>query len=123
MIEDERSWRRAVEQTWVVRYPRQRLATFGATNIAYYVVTEPVYEEPDAQKKEGVVRTGRVKSERPAVVTPTYAMNLQGFSPEAYEYLRDVAQRSGPNSSRNSPSCSPTMTRRTARVASWIHKG
>jgi len=98
MIEDERSWRRAVEQTWVVRYPRQRLATFGTTNIAYYVVTEPIYEEMDAQKKEGVVRTGRVKAERPAVVTPTYAMNLQGFSPEAYEYLRDVAQHSGPNS-------------------------
>ena len=98
MIEDERSWRRAVEQTWVVRYPRQRLATFGATNISYYVVTEPIYEELDAQKKEGVVRTGRVLSERPAVVTPTYAMNLQGFSPEAYEYLREVAQRSGPNS-------------------------
>ena len=74
------------------------MATFGATNIAYYVVTEPIYRELDASTQEGAVRTGRVKAERPAVVTPTYAMSLQGFSPEAYEYLRDVARQSGPNS-------------------------
>ena len=62
------------------------------------MVTEPIYEEPDAAKREGVVRAGRVLAERPAVVTPTYAMNLKGFSPEAYEYLGDVARQSGPNS-------------------------
>lgn len=97
-MEDERSWRQAIEQTWVVRFPRQHLATFGATNIAYYVVTEPIYQEADAAKQEGVVRTGRVMAERPAVVTPTYAMNLQGFSSEAYEYFSHIAQQSGPNS-------------------------
>ena len=94
----EQRWRKAIEQTWVVRFPKQQLATFGATNIAYYVVTEPIYQEMDAIKQEGVVRTGRVISERPAVVTPTYALSLQGFSPEAYEYLRDEAMRSGPHS-------------------------
>ena len=98
MIENEGDWRRAIEQTWVVRYPRQRLATFGTTNISYYVVTKPIYEEQDASKQEGVVRTGRVMAERPAVVTPTYAMNLKGFSPEAYEYISDVARQSGANS-------------------------
>jgi hypothetical protein len=98
MIENEGGWRRAIEQTWVVRYPRQRLATFGTTNISYYVVTKPIYEEQDASKQEGVVRTGRVMAERPAVVTPTYAMNLKGFSPEAYEYISDVARQSGANS-------------------------
>jgi hypothetical protein len=98
MIENEGDWRRAIEQTWVVRYPRQRLATFGTTNIQYYVVTKPIYEEQDAAKQEGVVRTGRVMAERPAVVTPTYAMNLKGFSPEAYEYISDIARQSGSNS-------------------------
>jgi hypothetical protein len=98
MMENERDWRRAVEKTWIVRFPRQHLATFGSTNISYYVVTEPIYQEMEPDKREGVVRTGRVISERPAVVTPTYAMNLQGFSPEAYEYFRHLASQSGPNS-------------------------
>ena len=98
MLDNERDWRRAIEQTWVVRYPRQRLATFGTTNILYYVVTKPIYEDTDVSKQEGVVRTGRVLAEQPAVVTPTYAMSLQGFSPEAYEYLSDVSRQSGPNS-------------------------
>ena len=89
---------RAVEQTWVVRFPKQHLMTFGSTNIAYYVVTQPIYQDLQPDKHEGVVRTGRVVAERPAVITPTYAMNLQGFSKEAYEYFRHVAQEQGPNS-------------------------
>ena len=98
MIEDDRDWMRAIEQTWVVRFPKQNLATFGSTNIAYYVVTEPIYRDMEPDKQEGVVRTGRVLAERPAVITPTYAQRLDGFSPEAYEYLRHMAQTQGPNS-------------------------
>ena len=88
----ERDWNKALERTWVVRYPKQHLATFCSTNVSYYVVTDPIYQEPDASKQEGVVRTGKVIAERPAVVTPEYAMNLQGFSDEAYEYLNYLAQ-------------------------------
>lgn len=98
MIENEGDWQRAAEKSWIVRLPKQRLATFGTTNISYYVVTKPIYEELDSRKEEGVIRTGRVKAERPAVVTPTYAMNLQGFSPEAYDYFNYEASQSGPNS-------------------------
>ena len=98
MLEDERAWRRAVEQTWVARFPKQHLATFGSTNISYYVATEPVYADIEPGKKETVIRTGRVIAERPTIVTPTYAMNLQGFSSEAYEYFQDVAVQAGPNS-------------------------
>ena len=97
-MEDELDWRRAIEQTFVVRFPKQNLATFGSTNIRYYVVTEPIYQDADPVRPEGILRTGRVIAQRPTVVTPTYAMNLQGFSSEAYEYFRDVARSSGPNS-------------------------
>jgi hypothetical protein len=97
-METEGDWRRAVEQTWVVRFPKQKLATFGLTNVAYYVVTEPIYQDLDSGKREGVVRTGRVIAERPTVVTPTYALNLRGFSSEAYDYFRHIANESGPNS-------------------------
>ena len=98
MTDPQHDWRRAIEQTFVVRPPKQHLATFGVTNIKYYVVTEPIYQEIDPNKREGVVRTGRVVAERPAIVTPNYFMNLQGFSDEAYEFFRDLARMSGPNS-------------------------
>ena len=42
---NERRWQKAIEQTFVVRFPKQHLATFGATNIKYYVVTESVFQE------------------------------------------------------------------------------
>lgn len=98
-MESEQDWRRALEQTQVVRPPKQLLATFGSTNIAYYVVTEPIYKDLDLNEQdEGVVRTGRVIAQKPSVITPTYALNLQGFSDEAYAYLRHLAQSYGPNS-------------------------
>jgi len=99
MVEGEQDWRRAIEQSFVVRFPKQRLATFGMTNLAYYVVTEPIFTEVDPNRQqEGVVRTGKVIAQRPEVITPTYGMNLPGFSPEAYEYFQHVAQQTGPNS-------------------------
>ena len=97
-MEFEASWKRAVEQSWVVRFPRQHLATFGTTNVGYYVVTSPVYREVEPGAEEGVIRTGRVIAERPAIITPTYALSLQGFSSDAYEYLRHLAREYGPNS-------------------------
>ena len=95
---EERDWIKAVEQTWIVRLPKQRLATFGSTNIKYYVVTEPIYDELEDRRQEGVVRTGRVIAEKPSIVTPTYAMSLEGFRDEAYEYLNYLSETHGPNS-------------------------
>ncbi len=95
-MEDLQDWIRAIEQTWIVRYPKQNLATFGITNIAYYVVTEPIYREFEQGGQEGVVRKGRVLAEKPTIITPTYAMNLEGFRPEAYEYLKQISLNMGP---------------------------
>ena len=93
-------WYKAIEQTDVVKYPKQHLATFGITRIEYFVVTEPLYTAIDSQKKEleGVVRRGKVKAEQPKLVTPTYSMNLNGFSDEAYKYFNQVAHLYGANS-------------------------
>ena len=38
----ERAWMKAIEQSWVVRFPKVHLTTFGLTDMAYYVVTEPI---------------------------------------------------------------------------------
>ena len=93
-------WLRAVEQTYVVKFPLQHLATFGVTNIDYFIVTEPIYTAIDSAKKnlETVVRKGRVIAEQPSLITPTYALNLKGFSDDAYEYMRHVSQSYGANS-------------------------
>ena len=91
---------RAIEQTYVVKFPKQHLATFGITNLDYFVVTEPIYTAIDSQKKnlETVVRKGKVVAEQPSLVTPTYALNLRGFSESAYNYMRQVSDEHGPNS-------------------------
>ncbi len=60
----------AIARTEVVRAPRQFLATFGVTNLHYYVVTEPVYSDLINAPAESVVREGKIAAERPAVVTP-----------------------------------------------------
>ncbi len=94
-------WKQAIEQSWIVRFPKQNLTTFGVTNISYYVVTEPLYSNAipsNTNSQEGVVRTGRVIAEKPAIITPTYGMNLEGFSDEAYEFLGQLSRQYGRNS-------------------------
>ena len=97
-MEDDLDLIRAVEQTWVVRFPKQKLATFGITSLSYYVVTEPIYRDLQPDRPEGVVRTGKVVAQEPSIVTPYYAMNLDGFSPDAYRYLEYLSVQNGPNS-------------------------
>ncbi|MBM3944011.1 MAG: hypothetical protein FJ317_00770 [SAR202 cluster bacterium] len=97
-MEDKRDWMKAVERTWVARFPKQTLATFGTTNLSYFVVTEPAYRDMQPEKREGVVRKGKVVAQKPAIVTPQYALNLQGFSPDAYDYMRHLASQYGANS-------------------------
>ncbi len=95
-IDDER-FRYAIEHTEVLRPPKQSLATFGTTNIYYYLVTEPAYSELVKKVTETVVREGRVVAERPRIVTPYYLSRLEGFSPEARRYLDALTKTHGPN--------------------------
>ncbi len=87
----------AVSRTEVLRPPKQVLATFGTTNIYYYLVTEPSYREFSAGEEETVVREGRVLAERPRVVTPAYLRNVEGFSEHARAYLDMIAGEHGPS--------------------------
>jgi len=77
----------AVKHTEVLRAPKQRLATFGVTTITYYLLTEPVYGDVISGPKETVVRDGRVISERPKIVTPSYLTRLEGFGDNARSYI------------------------------------
>ena len=110
MTSDNVDWKKVLENTSIIRFPKQKLATFGNTSIKYYVVTEPLYNVIDSKSEEGVVRTGVVVAEKPAIITPFYAMHLQGFSEDAYEYFKELSSSSGQNSPgilyqyRNEPS-------------------
>jgi len=98
MDESEHRITEAIAMTRVLRPPKQHLATFGVTNVKYHLVTDPSYRDLVPGEEESVVREGRVISQRPAIVTPTYMMNLEGFSENARRYMEHLAQRQGPNS-------------------------
>jgi hypothetical protein len=95
-IDDERI-REAVRQTEILRPPKRSLATFGTTNVYYYLVTEPAYSELIKSAAETVVREGRVIAERPKIVTPFYLSHLEGFSQEAKKYFDTLINTYGSN--------------------------
>ena len=95
-IDDERI-REAVKHTEILRPPKRSLATFGTTNVYYYLVTEPAYSELVKSVAETVIREGRVIAERPKIVTPYYLSHLEGFSSEARKYLDMLIKTQGAN--------------------------
>ncbi len=94
---DDEKIEHAVRHTEILRLPKQTLATFGTTNIGYYLVTEPVYSELEKGVTETVVREGRVVAERPRIVTPHYLSQFEGFSPDAKRYFSMLIKKYGPN--------------------------
>ena len=98
MDEADRRISEAIQLTQIVRTPKQHLATFGVTNLRYYVVTEPSYGDLVPGKEESVIREGKVVSLRPAIVTPAYMLNLEGFGEHARKYMESLVHRFGPDS-------------------------
>ena len=92
MNEEERL-AQAVMRTQVLRKPKQSLATFGVTNISYYLLTRPAYAEGDVA--ETVVRMGHVIANRPRIVTPYYLSRLDGFSADARSYFQKLIETHG----------------------------
>jgi len=73
----------AVNLTEVVLQPRQALETFGASVVTYHLISE----FPDAVNRIRI-RTGKVHSERPQIITPGHFAQqiLDGFGDKAREY-------------------------------------
>jgi hypothetical protein len=94
---DNEKIEQAARHTEILRHPRQHLATFGITNIYYYLLTEPVYSEITNNTSETVIREGRVIAERPKIVTPYYLTHLEGFSYDARRYLEMLLSMHGPD--------------------------
>ena len=68
--------------TVVVKLPTQKLASFGTSVVTYNMVTRPLYQTLDADKRteEAVLRRGTVKAERPQIVTPRFLSLLLAHS-------------------------------------------
>jgi hypothetical protein len=79
-MEIDKKIQHAIEQTRVLRSPAQNLATFGSTNVYYYLVTE-------LMDQVNIVREGRVIAAKPKIVTPSYLINLEGFSGQARRFI------------------------------------
>ena len=73
----------AVNLTEVVLPPKQTLETFGATTLRYHLISELMDEVGKVR-----VRTGKVYSERPQIITPQFLADqlLEGFGEKAREY-------------------------------------
>lgn len=87
----------AAERTEILRPPKRALATFGTTNVYYYLLSEPAYSEIVGYVSETVIREGRVIAERPKIVTPYYLSNIQGFGEGARKYLEMLIRAYGPS--------------------------
>lgn len=71
-----------LRRTEILRAPRQALATFGATDIEYRLIS-PVED----LKNKTRLREGKVLSRRPQILTPeSLAERFEGFGPEAKEF-------------------------------------
>ena len=83
--------------TVVVKLPNQALASFGTTVVTYNMVTRPLYQALDVDKRteEAVLRRGTVKAERPRIVTPQFLSRASGFGDEAQEFMRELIRRGG----------------------------
>ena len=126
MDETDRRLAKALQMTKVVRPLKRHLETFGVTDLRYYVITEPSYSDLVPGSDESVIRDGKVVSQRPAIVTPTYMLNLEGFGPDATKYMQGLVHRYGPHSPgllyqyRNEPGQMEIVGGQVAEVAQRI---
>ena len=73
--------------TKILRVPKRRLATFGATRIDYHLLS-PI----DGLSDRTRVREGSVVSSRPAILTPAaFQERFEGFGEEAADFARWAA--------------------------------
>jgi len=78
-------------QIRVIRPPKYRLATFGASIIDYSLITDVA-----GFKDRARLRTGKVISEKPNIITPDNLKNrFEGFGPESEEFTEWLNSKYG----------------------------
>ncbi len=78
---------RLLARTQILRAPRHRLATFGATRIDYHVISDA-----DGLRDRARLREGTVVSARPQILTPdSFSERFEGFGDDAAKFARWVS--------------------------------
>ncbi len=71
-----------LKRTRIISAPKTALATFGATQIEYHLLS-PIDELKDKTR----LRHGEVVSQKPQIITPqALAVRFEGFGPESLEF-------------------------------------
>jgi len=60
---DEQQIKYILENTKILRLPKRKIATFGTTNVNYYLIAEPVENVVE-------IRKGKILVERPLIIPP-----------------------------------------------------
>lgn len=85
------AFHRLFELTEVVRFPKHHLATFGNSEIHYYLVSDISGEKGSCR-----LRTGRVSSVRPQIlIRETLQKRFAGFGEEGEQFGRWLLERFG----------------------------
>jgi len=78
---------RLLARTKILRAPRHRLSTFGATRIEYHVVSDV-----EGMRSRARLREGTVVSSRPQILTPdAFKERFEGFGDDSAEFARWVS--------------------------------
>jgi len=94
-LEMEERIRRALENTQILKPPKQMLTTFGSSVVYYYLLSEPIYVEISPNiTNETVVREGRITWGQPRILTPGYMLRMEGFGDEARRAIQILAEQS-----------------------------
>ena len=88
---DPKLIRRYLSEIEILRAPKKTLATFGATQIDYQLVS-PVEDLPNRTR----LRHGKVVSLKPKIITPdAFVERFQGFGDESEEFAKWLGQAYG----------------------------
>lgn len=81
---NEDTFQYVLENTRVIRAPKQRIETFGTTKFRFYLVSELMDSANEVR-----VRDGEIQAERPQIMTPEHysQVMLEGFGAQAHEFL------------------------------------
>lgn len=83
-----------IDNTEVLILPQKYISTSGSTTMRYFIIAEPLYKEFEGEsgEEETVVREGKVTWEKPRLITPSYMLRLEGFTQEARDALKVLAE-------------------------------
>lgn len=81
----------ALKQTDILRFPQHTLATFGATNVNYYFLSE-------ISKDSTRIRQGKIHSRKPQIILPNHLPDVvEGFDGEIREFANALLHKYGEN--------------------------